>query len=215
MKILNLFASLGGNRYKWDSLGRFEITAVEKDPFLCDLYRDRFPADTVVNSDAYKFLLENYKKFDFVWASPPCPSHSRARFARKETTAPTYPDFKLYELIYFLEKWFTGLYVVENVIPYYKPLLPAKKIGRHLFWSNFKIPDLEEHRPVISGPNEVSELSKFHDFDFKKYKGTQRIDKIARNLVPFKTGYHILRAAINQQKGPHQIALSFKVKNFQ
>lgn len=37
MKILNLYAYLGGNRYKWGN--EHEITAVELDPVLCELYK--------------------------------------------------------------------------------------------------------------------------------------------------------------------------------
>ena len=44
---------------------------------------------------------------------------------------------KLYQEIIFLDNWFDGKYVVENVIPYYEPLIPAKKRGRHLYWTNF------------------------------------------------------------------------------
>jgi len=46
MKILNLYACLGGNRYKWGDT--HEITAVELDPELAKLYKERFPNDTVV-----------------------------------------------------------------------------------------------------------------------------------------------------------------------
>lgn len=31
-KILNLYACLGGNRYKWDEVAEIEVTAVELDP---------------------------------------------------------------------------------------------------------------------------------------------------------------------------------------
>mgnify|MGYP001606878647 FL=1 len=92
MKILNLYACLGGNRYKWGN--EHEITAVELDPFAAELYKERFPNDTVIVTDAHQFLLDHYKEFDFIWSSPPCPTHSRARFARRETTSAEYPDLK-------------------------------------------------------------------------------------------------------------------------
>jgi DNA (cytosine-5)-methyltransferase 1 len=47
-----------------------------------------------------------------------------------------YPDMKLYEEILFLHNYFNGKFVVENVIPYYEPLIPAKKRHRHLYWTN-------------------------------------------------------------------------------
>ena len=127
MKILNLYACLGGNRYLWGD--DHEITAVEWDEELAKLYQERFPKDKVIVADAHQYLLDHYKEFDFIWSSPPCPTHSRARFARRNTTTAAYPDMKLYQEIIFLDKWFDGKYVVENVIPYYEPLIPAKKRG--------------------------------------------------------------------------------------
>lgn len=142
LKILNLYACLGGNRYKWDEVADIEVTAVELDPELARLYQERFPNDIVVVGDAHEYLLNHYKEFDFIWSSPPCPTHSRARFARRKTTESIYPDMKLYQEFIFLDKWFDGKYVVENVIPYYKPLIPAKKRGRHLYWTNFNLPKI-------------------------------------------------------------------------
>ena len=80
IKILNLYACLGGNRYKWDEVAdNLEITAVEWDEELAKLYQERFPNDKVIVADAHKYLLDNYKEFDFIWSSPPCPTHSRMR----------------------------------------------------------------------------------------------------------------------------------------
>ena len=186
MKILNLYACLGGNRYKWGE--DHQITAVELDPELAKLYKARFPNDTVIVADAHQFLLDHYKEYDFVWSSPPCPTHSRARFARRETTSPEYPDMSLYQQVIFLDNWFEGKYVVENVIPYYEPLIPAQKRGRHLYWTNFKLPgDLGERKAAImESEDEVSKWCEFHEYDFRQYKGDQRMDKIARNLVDLK-----------------------------
>lgn len=203
MKILNLYACLGGNRYKWDELGEIEVTAVELDPELARLYQERFPNDKVIIADAHQYLLNHYKEFDFIWSSPPCPSHSRARFwnsSNYETaTEPIYPDLKLYEEILFLEHYFiTGKYVVENVIPFYEPLIKAEKRGRHLYWANFKLPiNLNDRSFQISAAkDEVKKLCQFHDFDFTCYKGNQRIDKIARNLVDYEAGKTILKTAM-------------------
>jgi len=196
MKILNLYACLGGNRYKWGD--EHEITAVELDPELAKLYQERFPNDTVIVADAQQYLLDHYKEFDFIWSSPPCPSHSRARYWSSSnydtTTEAIYPDMTLYQEIIFLEHYFKGKWLVENVIPYYEPLRPAHKRGRHLYWCNFKLPnDLGERQIQIgAGANEVKRLSKFHDYDFTQYKGEQRIDKIARNLVDYEAGKTIL-----------------------
>lgn len=102
MKVLNLYACLGGNRLLWDDC---EVTAVELDPELARMYQDRFPNDTVIVADAHQYLLDHYKEFDFIWSSPPCPTHSRARFwsAKGGNTDPKYPDVKLYEEILFFK----------------------------------------------------------------------------------------------------------------
>jgi DNA (cytosine-5)-methyltransferase 1 len=201
-KILNLYACLGGNRYKWDEVAdNLEITAVEWDEELAKLYQERFPNDTVIVADAHQYLLDNFKKFDFIWSSPPCPSHSRVRISQKNRLDnAVYPDFKLYEEIVFLDNYFNGKYIVENVIPYYEPLIPAKKRGRHLYWTNFNLPNNIGERKMFKNMIEVGDikkLSEFHEYDFTKYKGNQRLNKIARNLVDYEAGKTILETALN------------------
>jgi len=195
IKILNLYACLGGNRYKWNEVKEdIEVTAVELDPELAKLYQERFPNDKVIVADAHQYLLDHYKEFDFIWSSPPCPTHSRVRMSQKnrDTFIDKYPDMKLYEEIIFLKHNFKGKYVVENVIPYYEPLIPAKKRGRHLYWTNFNLPTNVNERKLdgtlTNMIDEVGQLSKFHDYDFTKYKGSQRLDKVARNLVDYEVG---------------------------
>ena len=135
MKVLNLYACLGGNRLKWDEVAGIEVTAVEWDEELARLYQDRFPNDIVIVADAHEYLLNHYKEFDFIWSSPPCPSHSRMRLTNtgdgERKSAACYPDMKLYEEVIFLDNFFEGKYCVENVIPYYEPLISAHKRGRH------------------------------------------------------------------------------------
>jgi DNA (cytosine-5)-methyltransferase 1 len=199
MKILNLYACLGGNRYKWNEVkNNIKVTAVELDPEAARLYQERFPNDTVIVTDAHQYLLEHYKEFDFIWSSPPCPSHSRARFARKNTTVAIYPDMKLYEEILFLDNYFEGKYLVENVIPYYEPLIQAQKKGRHLYWCNFKLPnDLNERKhSIMESKDEVTQWCEFHDYDFRKYKGEQSVQKMARNLVDYEAGKTIFETAL-------------------
>lgn len=205
-KILNLYACLGGNRYKWDEVADIEVTAVELDPELARMYQERFPNDIVIIADAHQYLLDHYKEFDFIWTSPPCPTHSRIRFGQansdRENYNPVFPDMKLYEEIIFLDNYFKGKYVVENVIPFYEPLIPAQKRGRHLYWCNFTLPmDLNGRKNpknfIESGskPNE-----EFHEIDLSSYKGEQRKDKIACNLVDFEVGKSILQHVLNVQK---------------
>ena len=110
MKILNLYACLGGNRYKWDEVADIEVTAVELDPELAKLYQERFPNDKVVVADAHQYLLDHYQEFDFIWSSPPCPTHSRANYWASKTRdnrKKVYPDMKLYQEILFLKHYKT------------------------------------------------------------------------------------------------------------
>ena len=199
MKILNLYACLGGNRYKWDEVTDVDVTAVELDPELARLYQERFPNDKVIVADAHQYLLDHYKEFDFIWSSPPCPTHSSFQHSMKTTRKMKYPDMKLYEEIIFLDAFYNGKYCVENVIPFYEPLMPAKKRGRHLYWTNFNLPNIlseRKNKDFSRTKNMVSMMSEFHNYDFKKYKGEQAMNKIARNLVDYEAGKTILETAI-------------------
>lgn len=208
MKILNLYACLGGNRYKWDEVAKekgieIEVTAVELDPEAARLYQERFPNDKVIIADAHQYLLDHYKEFDFIWSSPPCPSHSRFNFSMKTNKIwrMKYPDMKLYEEIIFLQNWFEGKFCVENVIPYYDPLIKAQERGRHLYWTNFNLPTNinERKNPDLSrgkSKDIVDRLSIYHNYDFRKYKGKQDIRKMARNLVDYEAGRTIFETAL-------------------
>lgn len=197
IKVLNLYACLGGNRYKWENC---EVTAVELDFELAQLYQERFPNDKVIVADAHQYLLEHYKEFDFIWSSPPCPSHSRIRITQKTTEKfiPLYPDLKLYEEIIFLENYFDGKFVVENVIPYYEPLIPAQKRGRHLYWANFKLPSNINERKLdgilCSMKDEHKKLQIFHDIEVNANVGGYR--DVLRNLVDYEAGLTIYNTAM-------------------
>tara|TARA_R110002033_G_scaffold143502_4_gene181679 strand:+ start:673 stop:1323 length:651 start_codon:yes stop_codon:yes gene_type:complete len=206
MKILNLYACLGGNRYKWNEVkADIEVTAIELDPELAKLYQDRFPNDKVVIADAHQYLLEHYQEYDFIWSSPPCPTHSRARYWAIGANGknPIYPDMKLYEEIIFLEHHCKSKYVVENVIPYYKPLIDAKEKDRHLYWTNFNLPNTLKSRHfkgMCQGKGELERLIEFHEYDFRKYKGRQVLIKIARNLVDYEAGKTIFETMLGVLK---------------
>lgn len=199
IKILNLYACLGGNRYKWDEVANnLEITAVEWDEELAMLYQERFTNDKVIDADAHQYLLDHYKEFDFIWSSPPCPTHSRLVQSNKNKIKMKFPDMKLYEEILFLKHLYEGKYVIENVIPYYEPLIPAQKRHRHLYWTNFNLPNVLTNREarISTGTSEVKKLCEFHDYDFYKYKGSQPTNKIARNLVDYEAGKTIFETAL-------------------
>ena len=204
-----------GNRYKWDEVTDIEVTAVELDPELARLYQERFPNDTVIVADAHEYLRNNYENFDFIWSSPPCPTHSKMQLCwknmKRRNFAMPYPDMALYQQVIFLKHYFKGKYCVENVIPYYTPLIPGIKRGRHLYWTNFNLPNSlnERKSPKNFTLGNIETLSKFHKYDFRKYKGKQRLDVIGKDLVDYEAGKTILETAcgIIKQKDIKQLSI--------
>jgi len=195
MKILNLYSGIGGNRKLWG--GEHKITAVENRVDIAYIYKYYFPNDKMVIGDAHEYLLNHFKEFDFIWSSPPCQTHSRARFwayKNNNKVHQKYPDMNLYQEILFLQHYYNGLWLVENVNPFYEPLInPTVKMGRHLFWCNFKIKrfDIKEV-DIKSGSSKWKEL---YGFDLAKFKTESRNDQIYRNCVHPNTGLNILNCA--------------------
>jgi DNA (cytosine-5)-methyltransferase 1 len=197
MKILNLYAGIGGNRKLWTEHHKdLEITAVENNKEIAKIYKDFFPDDEMIVTDAHEYLLHNYRDYDFIWSSPPCPSHSKLRHFHEKKI---YPDMSLYQEIIFLKHYAKGKWIIENVDPYYEPLIPTVKRGRHLIWCNFLIPEF----PIIEG-NIIHEWS-YGDFERKygfclldyKLEGLDR-RHILRNCVDPELGLHILNQALQR-----------------
>ena len=194
MKVLNLYAGIGGNRKLWEDV---EVTAVEINPIIAQIYEDHFPDDTLVIGDAHQYLLDHYKEFDFIWSSPPCPTHSRARFWASKGDAwgvpPAYPDMMLYQEIIFLQKWYdNGLYCVENVIGYYDPLIKPQNVGKHYFWANFNIMNIKTDSRAHY--DTTADLQRVKGFDLSKYSGFRK-DQVLRNAVLPAIGKHVLDCA--------------------
>jgi len=195
MKILNLYAGIGGNRKLWGD--QHEVTAIENNPEIARAYKDFFPRDELILTDAHQYLLEHYKEFDFIWSSPPCQSHSQIRknvaFARGQAKE-VYPDMRLYQEILFLKHYFKGKWVVENVMGYYEPLIKPQRSGGHYFWSNFHISNKTRvSRAIECGRN--SEYIKITGFELKGYKFGKRKDQVYHNCINSELGLHIFNCA--------------------
>jgi len=199
MNILNLYAGIGGNRKYWQG---HDVVAVEYNPAIAKVYKQQYPDDKVIIGDAHKVLLEEYQNFDFIWSSPPCQSHSRMIRSGKNRS-PRYPDLKLYEEILHLQHNFKGFWVVENVVPYYKPLVePNNKVGRHLFWGNFefKADDVKSpkgfiNKTTVAGAEQLKDWLGIHYEGNLYYEGNHCPAQVLRNAVHPLIGRQVLEAA--------------------
>jgi DNA (cytosine-5)-methyltransferase 1 len=198
IKVLNLYAGIGGNRALWDD-NKIEVTAVENNSDIAKTYQKFYPNDKVLITDAHTYLKENFQNFDFIWTSPPCPTHSRMRMNHK---VKVYPDMSLYQQILFLKHFCKDkFWVVENVVPYYDPLIkPNKVIHRHCIWSNFDISDKEfEKLGTCKILNEREYLQKKFNINLDNEKGFDK--RLAlRNCVVPEMGKHIFDCAHNSKK---------------
>lgn len=208
MKVLNLYAGIGGNRKLWEDV---EVTAVEYNESIANVYRGFYPNDTVIVGDAHQYLLENYKEFDFIWGSPPCQSHSKMNrtIVGRGQRGAIYPYMKLYQEILFLQEWGKGLkWVVENVDPMYIPLIPpTKKADRHLFWSNFNIGNFEPEGVKPSVDHDKTSVFAAAFGISTDFKIDVRKDQVLRNCVNPQTGLYILNCARNiiTKQNIHQV----------
>ena len=80
------------------------------------IYQIIFLEDKVVVGDAHEYLLKNFRTYDFIWSSPPCPTHSKFNFTRLineergtngyNLSDLNYPDMSLYQEIILLNTFF-------------------------------------------------------------------------------------------------------------
>jgi len=200
MKVLNLYAGIGGNRKLWTDC---EVTAVEINPEVASVYAGYFPNDELIVGDAHEYLLRNFDKYDFIWVSPPCQTHSAmARVNFKRYDLRQYFDAKLWQEIVLLKSYAKCKWVVENVKPYYEPLIhPSHKVDRHYFWSNFLISHFEKKNIpnfIDAKFDDIKKWLGYDDFNERIYlKGNHDYTQILRNCVHPETGLHIF----NQAKG--------------
>ncbi len=211
MKILNLYAGIGGNRKLWGD--EHEVVAVEWNKEIARIYQDNFPNDKVIVCDAHKLLticFDKIQEFDFIWSSPPCPTHSKLRkqfIGTRCGAQPIYPDMKLYEEIIFLKHHFKGKWIVENVNSYYEPLIIPFEISRHYYWSNFILSKIKTNKAkftLTNGSNkekdkeQIERLETELDFDLSNYNGDKRT--MLRNCVEPEVGLHIFNEAFKVEQ---------------
>ena len=207
MKILIGCAGLGCESDKWDDVNN-EIVHVELDPKIGKVISDRKPNRVVIIGDAFEYLLIHSAEFDFVWFSPPCQRNSRMIRGGKNRK-PIYPDLRLYEVKIFLDYNFKGKYVIENVVPYYKPLIKqTAKIGRHLFWTNFEIDEnFEVSQPkgfimlgTVKGSEQLKEWLGIHYEGNIYYNGNHDPCQVLRNCVPSDLGLHVFENSLKTKQ---------------
>lgn len=214
MKILNLYANIGGNRKLWGD--EYEITAIEIDSKIAAVYQKLWPNDIVVVGDAHQYLLDHFSEYDFIWSSPPCPTHSRINRANalnpyKDNTRQIengggipmrYPDMKLYQEIILLTEFYRGKWCVENVVSYYEPLIPPVQFGSHYFWTNFWFPTKgrENMYRGIGGPKKIpiKVLAEMKGFNLEDLKGIDR-ELALKDVTEPELGKHILDWALKEE----------------
>ena len=179
-----------------------EVTAVELDPDIATIYQDFFPDDTVIVGDAHQYLLDHYNDgWDFIWASPPCPTHSRMNHLTEFVPEKTikYPDMMLYQEIILLQTFFKGKYCVENVISYYEPLIKPTTLDNHYFWSNFHISTYTgKIDRQITRMDDIKVKGETRGFDLTGYdKPIRFLEKLLNNCVFPKVGLHIFDCAFH------------------
>lgn len=227
MRIMNAFCGIGGNRSLWGN--KHKITAIDNNQQIALIYHKRFPDDTIIIGDAFEYCLRNYDKFDFLWVSIPCDTHSGANNFLHAQGCRRFPDGRLWEVIVYL-KYFCQYnkkdikFVVENVKPFYFKFLdnrhfliePDFILGRHYFWSNLTIPEKKFKNPSIlnAKPNtkksnieQLEILCEFHNIEKKlinllknkNWKNNDLKGSVLRNCVNAEIGKYILDTLIHSK----------------
>ena len=206
IKIVDLFCGVGGvargfQAYLIENGIDFEYYAIDIDNKVLKAHKVLNPYSITIRKDAYSLSDEDLQNYDFIWASPPCETHSIVGIWRRKMGVK--PDMRLYELIdklYNLGKPF----VVENVKPYYKPpIRPTSIANRHVLWSNLKIARIKVDLPTFTSvKDKIKSLVEYHEIQDKidkirKILGSKTRDCL-RDMVHWRVAYKIAEQVIPQ-----------------
>lgn len=203
-KVLNLFGGIGGNRRAFDD-DKYDVTTVESNQNIAAYYLSEYPQDEVIVGDAYDYLWKNFHKFDFVWASPPCTTHTilnKVRAGRKykktfKNDIIKLPDPGIFSLIIWMKEIYRGDWVVENVKNGYSfkyfNVKPTAVVGRHYIWSNFHVTEMDVFKKEHVGSIEdICKIKNINYEKFKKWNFNLRKDNIGHNTVLEKYARHVM-----------------------
>jgi len=201
MKILDLFAGIGGTAkgihkaLEDNNIKDYEYIAIEINSIIAKTHKENNPKSTVIVGDAFDFLNGKIEEYNFIWASPPCHTHSRVNWLMKRYD----PDPSLWQIIQFLKEN-AKAFVVENVIPYYKPPIPITfTIDRHAFWSSFPIAHFKtKERAKNLRWMKYGDFQKYHELDPPKEGYDKR--KSLRNVVNPVISYNIFSQFLNPKQ---------------
>jgi len=204
LKILDLFCGIGGvargfHDYLQEHRIKYLYVAIDIDKHVLKAHKALNPLSNVILRDAYSFSIDELRRYDFVWASPPCETHSIAGiWTRKEKKS---PDFRLYKLILTLHDANIP-FVVENVKPYYNPpIKPTSKANRHRLWSNLSISPVNLRlTPFERVKNSTRTLCEYHDLpeEIAKIIPSKKRRDALRDMVHHEIAYEIAKQVIPQ-----------------
>ncbi len=204
LEICNGYSGLLGNALLWEGV---KVTNIELESNIIEVAKTIRPQDTFIQADAHQHLLDNVNKYGFHWRSPPCPTHSAMAKATRHDLR-QYPDMTLYQEIIYLQHFCKGLWVVENVKPYYESLIkPTAILGRHYFWANFKITSFDSpkqpkgfiNKGTVKGSEEMKKWLGINYEGNIYHKGNHCPVQVLRNCVHPELGLHILNCALNKK----------------
>lgn len=173
MRILDLYGGLGGTargiQLVLEKKGiKFEYIVIENNLKVAEAHRRNNPESKVIVADI-KDWLDKITEFDFVWASPPCHTHSQLQMINKGRRHKTkLVDWSLWHVIDIFQRAETIPFVVENVKVWYnEPFKHNFKLDRHYFWTNLRLIAFDYHKKPAKkwGNISVKDWQEYHQLE--------------------------------------------------